>query len=282
MTSMPAPSVARPFLVTRPAAAGRALAAALAARGVDARWLPAFALGPAPDPEQAAATLARLADFDLALFVSPAAVRATAELLGPRAWPAGTAIGAVGPGTRDAVAAHLRFAEGAAPTVIVPATAPAATEADAAEGDAATGSEAYWQAQRAHEQASGTRPRRVLVLRAEQGRDWLQARFAQAGAQVTLLAVYARRALLWSAEDASWVATRVGGVAPVLVVTSSEAVDSLCAAAMAADASGAALRWLQRGHALALHPRIVERLQAAGFAQAACVPCEVDALLAAA
>jgi uroporphyrinogen-III synthase len=122
----------------------------------------------------------------------------------------------------------------------------------------------------------------VLILRAEQGRDWLQARFEQAGAQVTRLAVYARVARTWSDNDALWIAQRVTGVPPVLVVTSSEAVDSLCAAAAAADASGATLRWLQLGRVLALHPRIVARLHAAGFADAACVPCEVEALLGAA
>ena len=36
------------------------------------------------------------------------------------------------------------------------------------------------------------------------------------------------------------------------------------------------------GRALALHPRIVERLHASGFADAACVPCTVDSLVAAA
>lgn len=272
------PASSRPFIVTRPAAAGRALTDALAARGIDARWLPAFDIGPAPDPAHAVATLARLADFDLALFVSPAAVRATAQLLGDRAWPAGTAIGAVGQGTAVAVTAQL---QGGWPALIAPAAGASVAAADAAEGDADTGSEAYWQAQIAHEQATGNRPRRVLILRAAQGRDWLQQHFAQTGAEVTLLAVYARQARGWSAEDATWVASRAAGLAPVLVVTSSEAVDSLLAAARAADATGAVLRWLQRGRALALHPRIVARLQAAGFADAACVPCEVDALLAA-
>lgn len=70
MTALP------PVIVTRPAAGGRALAAALLARGLDALWLPAFEIGPAPDEAAARAALARLADFDLAVFVSPAAVRA--------------------------------------------------------------------------------------------------------------------------------------------------------------------------------------------------------------
>jgi uroporphyrinogen-III synthase len=276
-------SVQRPFLVTRPAAAGQALTQALRARGVDALWLPAFEIGPAPDPALARATLSQLARFDLALFVSPAAVQATAALLGEHTWPAGTAIGAVGAGTRDAARAALRFDAVALPRFITPRdAAPDEAAPDAASADGASGSEVYWQAQLAHDAAYGRAPQRVLILRAEQGRDWLQARFEQAGTEVTRLAVYARRARAWSADDARWIAQRVAGVPPVLVVTSSEAVDRMCAAAIAADASGAALRWLQRGRALALHPRIVARLHAAGFADAACVPCEVEALLGAA
>jgi uroporphyrinogen-III synthase len=266
---------ARPFIVTRPAAAGRALTEALIARGADARWLPAFDIGPAPDAEQARATLAQLAAFDLALFVSPAAVRATVRLRGEAAWPAATAVGAVGQGTAEAVRTLLR---GGWPALIAPA---AGAPALAADGDADTGSEAYWQAQRTYEQTTGRRPQRVLILRAAQGRDWLQQRFAEADAEVTLLAVYTRLARCWCADDLDWIAARLAGPAPALVVTSSEAVDSVVAAARAADATGAALHWLQRGRALALHPRIVARLQAAGFDDAACVPCEADALLAA-
>jgi uroporphyrinogen-III synthase len=282
-TSVQPMSAHRPFLVTRPAAAGHALTQALRARGVDAHWLPAFEIGPPPDPALAQSTLVHLARFDLALFVSPAAVRATAALLGERAWPAATAIGAVGAGTRDAARAALRFDATALPQFIAPdeeASEESTPESAPAEG--ASGSEAYWQVQRAHDAACGHAPQRVLILRAEQGRDWLQTRFEQAGAEVTRLAVYARVARPWTADDARWIAQRVAGVPPGLVVTSSEAVDSLCAAAAAADASGATLRWLQRGRALALHPRIAARLQAAGFTDAACVPCEVEALLRAA
>lgn len=280
-------SVQRPFLVTRPAAAGHVLTQALRARGVDAHWLPAFEIGPPPDPALAQSTLAHLARFDLALFVSPAAVRATAALLGECPWPAATAIGAVGAGTRDAARAALRFDAAALPQFIAPdeeaseASAPESAP-ESAPAEAASGSEAYWKVQRAHDAARGQAPQRVLILRAEQGRDWLQARFEQAGAEVTRLAVYARVARPWTADDARWIAQRVAGVPPGLVVTSSEAVDGLCAAATAADASGATLRWLQRGRALALHPRIVARLQAAGFTDAACVPCKVEALLRAA
>ncbi|MCU0951911.1 MAG: uroporphyrinogen-III synthase, partial [Burkholderiaceae bacterium] len=167
----------RPWLVTRPATAGESLTAALRAGGCDARWLPAFDLGPAPDPQRARAQLAQLHHVDLAVLVSPAAVRATAALLdGP--WPARVPIGAVGRGTADAVRAEF----GAAPTVIAP-DAPADGDDDRA-GVEASGSEAFWQALAQRTVATGQAPRNVWLLRAEQGRDWLREHFVAAGATV--------------------------------------------------------------------------------------------------
>lgn len=275
------PVADRPWLVTRPAAAGESLTAALRAAGCDARWLPAFDLGPAPDPQAARAALARLATFDLAVLVSPAAVRATAALLDGR-WPSAVPIGAVGRGTVDAVRACF----GAAPTVVAPASSePTEDSADEGGGRAdpeASGSEAFWDALTQRTVATGRAPREVLLLRAEQGRDWLRAHFEAAGARVTLLPVYRRVARDWDSDDRAWIAARRHGPAPVLVVTSSEAVDALLAAADTMPDAAALRAWLQRGRALALHPRIVERLHAAGFGDVACVPCVADALQAAA
>lgn len=260
-------AAARPWLVTRPAAVGESLTQALAARGCDARWLPAFDLGPAPDEAAASATLARLAQFDFAVLVSPAAVRATRVLLGERSWPPGVGIGAVGSGTQEAI----RAAFGDAPTVISP-------EAGHADGEADTGSEVFWRALNEARAAGRVRCDRVLLLRAEQGRDWLREHFAAAGAQVTVVAVYSRRARPWSTDDRAWIEARLGGPAPLMVITSSEAVGALLDAA----AEDRVRAWLRRGRALALHPRIVERLQAEGIADAHCVPSELEALLAAA
>jgi uroporphyrinogen-III synthase len=311
-----AASGSRPWLVTRPAAAGQALADALRAAAHDVRWLPAFDMGPAPDEPSARAALARLADVDLAVFVSPAAVRATHRLLGASAWPGSTAIGAVGSATADTVRALLARPDGVALTIIAPeptAQGPALHAGDASiavsaeqsveavevveavearsgppgdlrsdDADAGSGSEAFWQAWQAHraQQGEAGHPlRRVLLLRAAQGRDWLLDQLRGSGAQVDPVAVYSRRAQPWNAQDVAWVAARIGGPPPILVITSSEAVDALIDAASCA--LPAALPWLRRGRALALHPRIVERLHAAGFADAACVACTIDSLIAA-
>lgn len=284
-------SASRPWLITRPAAAGQALTAALVAAGRDAHWLPAFDIGPAPDLTAARAALARLADVDLAVFVSPAAVRETRRLLGTAEWPPGTAIGAVGAATADTARELLARPDGQPLSVIAPEPVAGASvdqRGDAAmeEADAGSGSEAFMQALDAHRLraaghgASAPPLRHALLLRAAHGRNWLIEQLGASGMAVDPVAVYARRARSWDAADRAWVEARIEGPAPVLVVTSSEAVDALIDAVT--QALPAALPWLRRGRALGLHPRIVERLHAAGFADAACVPCTLDALTAAA
>jgi uroporphyrinogen-III synthase len=246
----------RPLIVTRPGAAGERLAADLRAAGCDALWLPAFAFGAAPDAARARAALARLADYDLAVFVSPAAVAATAALLA-RPWPPQTAIAAVGAATKREVLARIAGADAA--TIHAPA---AADE---------SGSEALW----AHLQAGGCAFRRALILRAEHGREWLAERLQAAGVQVRLLAVYTRRI---AAPEARALATlrawMQAGRAPAVLVTSSEAVDAL-AAQLEADLAC----WLRAGRALATHERIAQRLRAAGFADVRVVAADVAALV---
>lgn len=245
--------------MTRPDEAGRALTAQLTARGAPAIWLPAFDLAPAPDSEAARRTLANLARFDLAIFVSPAAVRATAALFG-EAWPQATAIGAVGNATRAAVTELLHPAE--AVQIIAPAGA-----------DDGSGSEALWRAL----QDADLQPRNVLILRAASGREWLGETLAQHGAQVAALAVYDRCAHELTAAEHAQLTIRAG---PALdsVFTSSEAVGAMRDAL--APVSGA---WsaLQRGVAVASHSRIAKRLRAAGFVHVVVAPLEAGEILAA-
>ena len=131
--------VGAPVIVTRPAAPGQRLAAALRGRGCEVAWWPAFDIAPPADEAAVRQALARLPEYDLAVFVSPNAVHATAERLAAD-WPAATVIGAVGSSTRDAALTELRGARGA--TIVAPD-----------EGDE-SGSEGFWQVWR----ASGRRP----------------------------------------------------------------------------------------------------------------------------
>jgi uroporphyrinogen-III synthase len=245
------------IIVTRPGDAGARWQQRLQAAGYAAQWWPAFELGPAPDEARARAGLDRLAQFDLAVFVSPIAVAATAQRLA-RPWPASTAIGAVGAATRAAVVA----------------TWPAATALVAPLADEAAGSEAFWEAWL----RSGRPATRVLILRAQHGREWLAQQFAATGAEVETLAVYARMAHELSAPERAALDTAVAaGVPAVTIFTSTEAIaalDDQVAATRGAD------RWLRDGRALATHPRIRERLLDAGYRTVELSAADDEGLLA--
>jgi len=245
-------------VVTRPGAAGSSLADELARRGQPALWLPAFEFGPPPDEARARAVLASVADFDLAIFVSPQAVRATAALLA-QPWPAGTVIAAVGAGTRAAVAAI----GGSERARLLP---------EREEDMHGSGSEALWPLL----QAMQPLPGRVLLLRAQSGREWLADRLHDAGSSVTPVAVYSRLPCCPSDELRARLAAAVPrGLASV--VSSSDAVASLT------DALGgqpAVLQALRAGLALASHPRIAERLRSSGFARVVVCAPEAAAILA--
>lgn len=233
-------------IVTRPAGPGQRLAGALRQRGHEVAWWPAFDIAAPPDDVLVRKTLARLAGYDLALFVSPNAVHATAERLFTD-WPAGTVIGAVGAATRAAVLDELRGA--AAATLVAP------------DDDDESGSEGFWRAW----QASGRLARRVLLLRAATGRDWIVERLRAAGAAVDALAVYDRRPRALDDTDLArlraWMAE---AAAAVVIVSSAEAVAVLFdQVSVVQGADG----WLRHGVAIATHPRVAQRLQAAGFAR---------------
>jgi len=246
-------------VVTRPGAAGRALADELNRGGQPALWLPAFEFGRAPDEARVRVVLSSLLDFDLAIFVSPQAVRATAALLG-QPWPVGTAIAAVGAGTRAAVLESVPGADGAR---LLPARE---------EDLRGSGSEALWPLL----QAMQPKPRRVLLLRAQSGREWLAERLQAAGSTVTPLAVYTRLAFTPSADQLGrLVAAAPAGLASV--VSSSDAVDAL--AQMLGERPDV-LRALRAGPALASHPRIAERLQAVGFERIRLCTPEPSAIIA--
>lgn len=247
------------IIVTRPGDAGRRLHARLQQAGRDAVWWPAFDIGPAPDVEHARRLLDRLADFDLAILVSPAAARATAGLRG-LPWPPGTAIGAVGAATAAAVVENLR------PSADVPLIAPATSDA--------SGSEAFM----AEWQRQGRSARRVLILRAQHGREWLAQRFADSGSDVETLAVYSRAACELDEAARRWLEDAVGAAAPVATLfSSSEAITALDRSV--ADVAGAR-EWLRRGAAVATHARIAGQLLAAGYSRVPTCAADDAAVLA--
>jgi uroporphyrinogen-III synthase len=161
--------------------------------------------------------------------------------------------------TRDAVLAELRGARGT--TIVAP------------DVEDESGSEAFWRAW----QGAGRQVRRVLLLRAETGREWIAEQLRTAGASVDALAVYRRHPHLLDADELArldrWLQSDTRAV---VVVSSSEAVDTLLD-----QVSGMpnAVGWLRRCTAVATHPRVAQRLRSAGFEHIAACDADDDAIV---
>jgi uroporphyrinogen-III synthase len=243
-----------PIVVTRPGRAGRDLTERLRQLHSEVLWWPAFDILPAPDVARVQGRLQHLGQYDLVLFVSTAAVEAIRGLLAGN-WPAQTAIGAVGASTRAAAAA---LPGASAATIIAPAD------------DDESGSEGFWRAWLAQGRAAS----RILVLRAEHGREWLIERFRQTGAEVDALAVYRRVNHALGSEELGrlqqWIDNAAG---PLIVFTSSEAVTTL------EHAVANVGPWLRSGVALATHARIAEALRGAGYPRVTMVASDDDAIV---
>lgn len=226
---------------TRSGDAGRESADELKRSGVSAHWWPAFAIDLSPGPN-AHAAFARLSGFDCVVFVSGSAVAAVAGMRGQVAWPPAVAIAAVGGATAAAARAALKL----------PADAPVLAPAQARNGE--SGSEALWPLLQA------AAPRRVLIARAQHGREWLAEKLREAGSEVSSVAVYARVAQpLSPMQRAQLLRWRAAGIRTVTVFSSSEAVD-----VMLASGADEASEVLRAGMAIATHPRIADRLRHVG------------------
>jgi len=152
-------------VVTRPRELAQGLAALIRQAGGEALLYPAIEIRDPQDPARARGVLGRLQEFDLAVFVSPSAVRKAFELAQGRAWPR---VAAVGEGTRRELEQRgLR-------NVIAPA-GQADSEALLALPELA--------------QLTGSR---VLILRGAGGRELLGETLAARGAKVETAECYRR------------------------------------------------------------------------------------------
>lgn len=156
----------RRILVTRPRELAQGLAALIRAAGGEALLFPALEIQDVADPRPARAVLATLHDFDLAVFVSPSAVRKAMELAQGRAWPTALRVAAIGGGTRRALEG-MGFRNVLAP----------AGEADS-------------EALLALPELAGFR--RVAIFRGEGGREALGEALAARGARVEYAECYRR------------------------------------------------------------------------------------------
>jgi uroporphyrinogen-III synthase len=249
-------------IVTRPQPQADEWVARLRSQGLDAVALPLLRIAAVADAAPVRAAWQALAQRQFVMFVSANAVASFfAAVPEGTAWPSGVLAGATGPGT----VAALR-ARGVPPAQI------AAPPADAAQFD----SEALWQILR----DQSWRGARSLIVRGEDGREWLADALREAGAEVSLLAAYRRMPPLWHRAEETLLAQALAAPrAHAWLFSSSQAIGHLVDHLRADPAR--AVPWpLLR--AVATHPRIGQTAREAGFGEVhACgaTPAEVAAAL---
>lgn len=228
------------LLVTRPRAQAAAWVKALVDAGVPALALPLIEVAPAADSTAVAVAWHDLATLQFVMFVSANAVQQFFAARPPGlSWPPLLSAGATGPGTAQALAAA-----GLAATQIEQ-PAPEAERYDA---------EALWARIASRDWAEA----QVLVVRGEDGRDWLAERWRERGARVRFLVAYRRLAPHWSAQEEAACEQALARPADHLwLFTSSEGIGFLRSARPTAD-------W-QASAAMATHARIAQAATGIGF-----------------
>lgn len=192
-----------PVVLTRPAAQAAPLAARLIASACEVHVFPLLEILPLEDTRELQATLARLTDYAMVAFVSPNAVDAAFAHLA--SWPREVTAAVVGAGSRLALAQY--GVNDTTATIISPRDAHR------------TDSETLLQ----ELDMAALRGKKVLIVRAETGRELLADQLRAAGVVVELVAAYrrlepeltaARQAALLALlqQDNAWVITSSEGL----------------------------------------------------------------------
>jgi uroporphyrinogen-III synthase len=189
-------------LVTRPERQSASLCELIAARGGRPIPFPALTILPAADPQSVAAQLKGSGPFDIAVFVSPNAVRYSLELLDGAPLPGNPRIAAVGKGTARALEAA-----GLSPNVLPRER---------------FDSEALLEMDELRE----LKHQRVLIVRGNGGRALLGETLQQRGADVVYSEVYRREP---PSVDAGPLLERWIDEVQVVTVTSVETLENLAA-----------------------------------------------------
>lgn len=243
---MPLESVCHVWL-TRPAGRNEALAGRLASAGLVPLVLPALQLTPLP---LGSSDFPAPSSYQLIMFVSGFAAQCYFSLFRQfqHHWPDATLAASVGQASARQVLDSR----------CVPAANVVWPESTVGAGD----SEALLRCLGPQLAAL----RRVLIVRGEQGRNWLADQLRSQGIRVDTLAVYRREPAGWSAADVQrWREWAQPGAPRVVLITSIESLEAMVRLAHAHDPASA---WL-RSRFVVVHARIAERLgaivQAAGF-----------------
>ena len=234
-----------PLIVTRPRAQAVDWVSRLQALGVPALALPLIDIAALQDTAPVRSAWRLLPACALVMFVSANAVQhffSAAPVRRP-GWPGGVRAGSTGPGTSAALRA---------------AGVPEGSIVEPAQDAPASDSEALWTRLQAEPWAG----RQVLVVRGEDGRDWLADALRAEGAEVCFVAAYRRQPpALASAARGVLRAALAEPASHVWHFSSSEAIANLQAWGQALPAPA---DW-SHSLALAAHPRIVQAAGNAGF-----------------
>ncbi len=233
----------KPVVITRPAAQAENLALRLSESGCPVRIFPLLDIQPLSDTTELTATLNKLTDFAMVAFVSPNAIDAVFAHL--EAWPKSVIAAVVGEGSRLALAHHGVNDTNA--NIISP------------RDKHRTDSETLL----LELDLPALLGKKVLIVRAESGRELLADQLRAAGVEVEQLVAYQRRAPTLTevrvaelhallAEDNDW------------VITSSEALRFL---KQMVDQAEKSLGWqiMQNKTLIVPHPRIAETARECGF-----------------
>jgi uroporphyrinogen-III synthase len=233
-------------LVTRPAHQAGPLCALIAGAGGTASIIPVIEIAGPADRRTVDGILARLAGFDIAVFVSANAVDQALALLEHRGgWPGGPRIATVGRGSAAALARHGLH------TDICP---PARFDSEGL------------LAEPAMQQVAGLD---IVILRGDGGRGLLADTLVARGARVVHAEVYQRRLPDEAAAQLARIAT--GAPIDVIVVTSNEGLQNLY------QAAGEACRgWLTSRQLVVISERAAVLARQLGFAQPARVAAEAS------
>lgn len=241
----------RPIILMRPGAANERLADRLTKCGFRVwRW-PAFTIVPPMDPERVQVRLSDLSNFDMVLLASPTAVAASAVYISR--WPDHIELATVG----ESTARVIRAAWGEDTKVLYP------------EGDTVdSGSEKLFELlkQRGF-------PSRVLIVRGQVGREWLKEQLIAHGTDVEVLPAYQRSPLELDTDQTIELQKAVNGPAPIIYITSADAVGVLL---HAVKGVAGAREWLQKAFVLTIHPRPKALLEEVGFSNVALISTRDD------
>ncbi|EJM96416.1 uroporphyrinogen-III synthase [Herbaspirillum sp. YR522] len=243
MPHKPESSRPRPVVVTRPLQQASTLADQVNALGREAVVFPLLVIEALEDRAELCAAMARLHDYALVVFVSPNAIDATFACL--ERWPSEVAIGVVGQGSRTALRAH--GVEQADATIYAPRRP---DKMDSEELLAAL-------------PLAALRGRRVLVVRAQQGRDLLGNALQQHAIEVDFVTAYRRLAPPMTPERSARLLALLDDGAD-WVITSSEALRNLLQMARLAGGADRVVK-LQRQRIYVSHHRIARTAESLGF-----------------